>query len=98
MTRNFIYSCALVSALTGFIFLNASAEDTPTITVSKGDKIALNVSGLGGAEGVTTAKVVENDLTNSGYFTISPSAGYIVKGSAGGGSVQGQVVDHGGST
>src|SRR5690348_16398986 len=96
--NSFPLRVALAGALTCAAFFGEAAEEPPTITVSKGDKIALNVSGFSGGEGATIAKVVQADLTNSGYFTISANAGYIVKGSAAGGSLQGQVVDHGGGT
>src|ERR1051325_10207947 len=71
------------------------AEEPPTITVSKGDKINLIVSTLTGAEGATATKVLQNDLTLSGYFVLSGTAAYTARGSASGGSLQGQVVDHG---
>jgi TolB protein len=76
----------------------ARAEETPTITISKGDRISLAVSGLTGGEGAAVTKILQNDLTMSGYFTLSPNAGYTVRGSASGGSLQGQVVDHSGGT
>ncbi len=99
MTKNPIFKfLALVSLAIGIFISLARAEEPPVITVSKGDKTAISVAGLGGGEGATVAKIVQSDLTNSGYFTISAAGGYIVKGSAGGGSLQGQVVDHGGST
>ena len=99
MTRTlFYFRTALVSSLSCLAFFFAAAEEAPTITVSKGDKIALTISPIGGAEGATVTKVVQSDLANSGYFSISPNAGYVVKGSGGGGSLQGQVVDHGGGT
>src|ERR1051325_1443029 len=74
------------------------AEEPPTITVSKGDKINLIVSTLTGGEGATATKVLQNDLTLSGYFVLSGTATYTAKGSATGGSLQGLVVDHNGGT
>src|SRR6185295_6224517 len=75
-----------------------AAEEPPTITVSKGDKISLTVSSLTGGEGAAATKVLTNDLALSGYFTLTGSAAYTARGSASGGSLQGQVVDHSGST
>src|ERR1700676_4050571 len=72
------------------------AEEAPTITVSKGDKINLNISTLSGGEGAAATKTLQNDLTLSGYFILSGNAAYTARGSASGGSLQGQVVDHSG--
>ena len=51
---------------------------------------------LGGNEGAAATKVLQNDLTLSGYFILSGNAAYTTRGSAGGGSLEGQVVDHSG--
>ena len=76
-----------------------AAKDVPTITVSKGDQINLAVSPLGGGEGAAATKVVQNDLALSGYFKLGGAdSTYTVRGTASGGSLQGQVVDHGGGT
>jgi TolB protein len=89
-----------LAALAVGLLLAASvcAEETPTITISKGDKISLTVSALTGSEGAVATKTLQNDLTMSGYFTLSPNAGYTARGSANGGSLQGQVTDHSGGT
>jgi len=76
-----------------------AAEDVPTITVSKGDQINLTVSALGGSDGAAATKIVQNDLALAGYFTLGGANGtYTVRGTASGGSLQGQVVDHSGGT
>jgi TolB protein len=76
-----------------------AAEDVPTITVSKGDQINLAVSPLEGGEGAAATKIVQNDLVLSGYFKVgSADSSYTVRGSANGGTLQGQVVDHSGGT
>jgi TolB protein len=76
-----------------------AAEDVPTITVSKGDQINLSVSPLSGGEGAAASKIVQNDLTLSGYFKLGGAdSSYTVRGTASGGSLQGQVVDHSGGT
>ena len=49
----------------------AHAEEIAPITISKGDKIAIAVSGLAAAD----AKVLQNDLAMSGYFSNVPQAG-----------------------
>jgi TolB protein len=92
----------LVSAALLFCLTNSSidaAEDVPTITVSKGDQINLVISPLTGGEGATVTGIVQKDLTLSGLFKLgSANASYTVKGSAGSGALQGQVVDHSGGT
>jgi TolB protein len=76
-----------------------AAEDVPTITISKGDQINLAITPLGGSDGAAATRVVQSDLTLSGYFKIGGAdSSYTVRGTAGGGSLQGQVVDHGGGT
>lgn len=76
-----------------------AAENVPTITISKGDQINLAIAPLGGGEGAAATKVVQSDLTLSGYFKIGGAdSSYTVRGTATGGSLQGQVVDHSGGT
>jgi TolB protein len=79
-----------------FAAVSSQAEEPPTITVSKGDRLNLTVSSLGGDEGAATTKILQNDLTLSGYFILTGNAAYTVRGTAGGGSLQGEVVDHSG--
>lgn len=75
------------------------AEDVPTITVSKGDQINLVVSPLAGSDGAAATKIVQNDLALAGYFTLGgANSTYTVRGTASGGGLQGQVVDHSGGT
>ena len=73
------------------------AEEVPTITISKGDKINLTASPLGGSEGAAATKILQNDLALSGYFILGGNAAYTARGTVSG-SLQGQVVDHSGST
>jgi TolB protein len=94
LTRGVFSMLATMSIFASTIY----AEEPPTITVSKGDKINLTVSPISGGEGVTITKTLQNDLTLSGYFTLSGGAGSTVRGTAGGGNLQGQVVDHSGGT
>ncbi len=75
------------------------AEDVPTITVSKGDQINLAVSPLEGGDGAAATKVLQNDLTLSGYFKLEEAnSSFTARGTASGGNLQGQVVDHSGGT
>ena len=76
-----------------------AAKEVPTITVSKSDQINLAVTPLGGGDGANATRVLQNDLALSGYFKIGGgNSSFTVSGTASGGSLQGQVVDHSGST
>src|SRR5712692_5479917 len=76
-----------------------SAEEPPTITVSKSDRINLNVTPLGGGEGAAATKTLQNDLMLCGFFVLGgANAVYTARGTASGGNLQGQVVDHSGGT
>ena len=84
--------------LTVFSLLSAGlalAEDAPTITISKNDKLSVAIAGLAGAD----AKILQDDLQRSGFFSIVPAAGaaFTANGS-GGGALNGTVTDHGGKT
>ena len=75
------------------------AQETPTITVSKSDRINLNVTPLAGSEGTAATKTLQNDLSLSGFFVLGgANAVYTARGTANSGSLQGQVVDHRGGT
>src|SRR3954465_12271151 len=82
------------------VLFSAGAQETPTITITKGDKITIAVSKLEGPESAADAKTLQNDLAMSGYFTVSPAdrAQYLVGGSTGGGSLAGKVTDRAGKT
>lgn len=89
---------SILTALSSQLSMALFAQEPPTITISKGDRINLTVSPISGGEGAAVTKTLQNDLTLSGYFTLTGSAAYTVHGSANGGNLQGQVVDHGGGT
>jgi hypothetical protein len=65
----------ILSALGGSIH----AEEPPTITVSKGNKINLTISPLSGSEGAAITKILHNDLTLSGYFALGGKAVYTAR-------------------
>jgi TolB protein len=74
-------------------------QELPTITVSKSDRMNLIVSPLGGGEGATATRVLQNDLMLSGFFVLGgANVVYTARGTASSGNLQGQVVDHGGGT
>ena len=90
-----LYLCCVLVILVPL----AGAAETPTITVSKGDRINLTVAALGGGEGATATKVLQNDLTLSGFFVLGgANAVYTASGTASGGSLEGRVLDHSGGT
>lgn len=72
----------------------ANAQDTPTITVKKGDKLDLAIGEIDPA----VRKVLENDLAISGQFNLigSGSAGFVASGNTGGGVLQARLVDRSG--
>ena len=78
--------------------LSAAAQETPTITITKGDKITIVVAKLDGPDAAADAKTLQNDLAMSGYFTVVPAdrAQYVASGTAGGNSLSGRVTDRGG--
>lgn len=83
----------------GAVLATGIAQDTPTITVRKGDRVPVAIAPLGGASGAAATKLLQNDLDLSGWFQLVPDsrATYVVSGTAGGGSLQGRVTDSGGS-
>ncbi|MEA3186676.1 MAG: TolB protein [Chthoniobacter sp.] len=89
-----------IVVLTGAFWLHPllAAEEAPTITISKSDVVAIAVSPIGGANGASVTKIVQNDLAVSGYFNVTSagSAGLIVSGDSSGSGLQGKVVDHSG--
>lgn len=89
----------LASCLFASVSLVRSAE-TPTITISKSDKIPIAIGSIGGADGAQVAKILQNDLAMSGYFNLVPatSAGFIVGGTSSGNGIAGSVTDRGGKT
>ena len=89
---------SILTALSSQLSMALFAQEPPTITISKGDRINLTVSPISGGEGAAVTATLQNDLTLSGYFTLTGSAAYTAHGSANGGNLQGQVVDHGGGT
>ena len=91
---------ALCSLLIFSLSAAAGAQDAPTITVRKGDRVSLAVTPLGGPSGPAVTKVLQNDLDLSGWFQLVPDArgSYVVGGTVAGGSLQGRVTDSSGAT
>ena len=72
--------------------------DTPTITISKSDKLSIAIGSLSGADSAQVVKILQNDLAMSGYFNFVPAAaaGFVVGGASNGNSLAGTVTDRGG--
>ena len=72
------------------------AQQTPTITISKSDKLNVAIAGLG----TEVTKVLQNDLAMSGYFKITPAANaaFIAGGATAGGAFAGKLEDRAGKT
>src|SRR5688572_9363017 len=81
-------------------FVGISFGQTPTITVSKSDKLAVAVGAIAGSDGPQITKVVQNDLAMSGYFKMVPAAAatFVVSGAGTAGTLNGTVTDRTGKT
>lgn len=94
----------MIRRLLGFVLIvgvlsTGWAEDAPTITVRKGDRVSLVVNPLSGPSGPAVTKVLQNDLDLSGWFQFVQESlsSYVVGGTAGAGSLQGRVTDRSGA-
>src|SRR5687767_10667752 len=94
MRRLFAFSLLVLTAAT------AGAQEIPAVTISKSDRLSIHLKGVTGADGAQAAKVIQNDLSMSGYFAMSPaaSAGFVVSGASSGSTLSGTVVDRAGKT
>lgn len=92
MKRTFLILFALCGA--------ALAQETATITIRKGEATSIALASFGSAEGALATKTLQQDLDISGLFSIQPPerASYKVTGQAGGGTLEGRVVDGRGDT
>ncbi len=88
---------ALLLLLLTLLFVPVLAQETPTITIRKGEKLHI---ALGDISDPTVKKVLENDLSISGYFDIvsADRAAFVASGSAGSNVLQGRVVDRSSNT
>jgi TolB protein len=94
-SMKFLFALSLLLPVAG-----ALAQETPTITIRKGDKLNIGISSISGADGAAAAKILQNDLTLSGYFNIVPAANanFVVSGSSSGASLSGNVTEKSGKT
>ncbi len=79
------------------VFVPILAQEPPTITIRKGEKLDI---ALGDLSDPTVRKVLENDLDISGHFDIvsEDRAGFVASGRAGNAVLQGRVLDRSGNT
>ena len=81
---------------------SARADDTPVITVTKNaGQIGLALNPLTGPDGAPATKTLTDDLNMAGAFALtvgSGSSAFTARGAAGGGALQGTLVDRGGNT
>lgn len=89
----------LLTAALGCLGAGAAAAQEPAvITVRKaGGQVDLHLIPLTGGDGALATKTIADDLNAAGSITLSASAGYTARGSAGGGTLQGTVTDRGGT-
>ncbi len=75
-----------------------AAEETPTITIKKSDAITVALDPLTGAAGPDATRILQNDLAISGWVQVGSAdrAGFIIRGTAAGGRVEGWVTDSAG--
>lgn len=76
-----------------------SATEAPTITVRKSDTLNVAFSGISGTEGTVLSKILGNDLTLAGWFSLQPAdrASFVISAVSTTGLLQGKVVDRAGS-
>jgi len=77
-----------------------SAAEPATITIRKGDALNIAFASIPGSEGALLTKVLSNDLTLAGCFSLRPAtqAAFVISGASTGSTLQGKVVDRSGST
>jgi TolB protein len=87
----------LLAAL--FIDPILSAQEPPTITVRKSERVAVALPGIGGPAGAAALAVLKKDLAVNGGIDVTEEAraSYIVRGNASEGSLSGEVVDRAGA-
>jgi len=78
-----------------FFVAAAFAEEIPTITVRKSDRISLNLLPISGNAGAVISRILEKDLDLSDWFLLKGKgpASYVISGDAASGSLRGKVTD-----
>ncbi len=76
------------------------ATEAPTITVRKSDLLNVALLGISGMDAPSLSKVLSNDLTLAGWFSLQPAdhASFLISATSSPGLLQGKVVDRAGST
>ena len=101
MCRRPLFPVVLLLALCLGTAAPAAEDDVPVITVRKNaGQIDLALNPLTGPDGAAATKVLTDDLNLAGVFALTVgngSATYTARGQAGGGSLEGTLVDRGGN-
>ena len=91
---------SLLALLGAISAASLHAAETPTITISKSDKLAIAIGSITGADSAQDIKILQNDLAMAGYFNLVPaaSANFVIGGASSGASLAGTVTDRSGKT
>ena len=93
---------AVVLCAVAFCLPARGQDNTPVITVTKSaGQIGLTLNPLTGPDGAPATKTLTDDLNTAGAFALFVGAGsstYTASGTAGGGGLQGKVVDRNGNS
>jgi TolB protein len=101
LVPRFLHAAAAITAGITLCATPASrAEDSPVITVTKSDKIAVGLNGIGGADGATIAQILQKDLQMSGALSVGgPNTGsFQISGTSSGSTLRGLVSEKGART
>ncbi len=100
MLRTLLLAAALSLPTAAVLAPRAGAAETPTITISKSDSIALGLAPISGPDGAALTQAVRRHLSLLGYFSVveAGKAPMTASGASSGGSLQGKVADYSGST
>jgi TolB protein len=76
------------------------AQEAPTITITKSDKIAIGINAFSGPEGAALAQIVQRDLQVSGAFTVGgPNSGnFQVSATSSGSNLKGSLSERSGKS
>ncbi len=101
MLRRPLILLSLLALCLGTSAAHAAEDDVPVITVRKNaGPIDLALNPLGGPDGAAATKTLADDLNLAGAFAMNVGGGsatYTARGQAGGGGLQGTLVDRGGN-
>ncbi|MEI6713805.1 MAG: biopolymer transporter Tol [Verrucomicrobiota bacterium] len=90
----------LALSLGAMIPLPVAAQDAPTITITKSDKIAIGLNAFSGGDAATISQTVQRDLVVSGAFSVGgPNSGNVLASAiASGSTLKGTLAERSGKT